>query len=108
MAPLKQAPKTSAEAKAGGNTLLTVFFKIVRRGRPKVIAKLAGDVIVVAQKNTKRGPVRNPKLPPVRKCRPTSTATTSPPDPKRMKAPRTNWGVGDASIKLGKAVTNWD
>ena len=108
MAPLKQIPKTSAKAKAGGNTLLTAFFKRVRRGRPKVVANLAGDVILVARKKTKRDPVQNPKLSPVRKRPPTSTSTMSPPNPKIMKAPRTNWGVGDASIKIGKAVTDWD
>ena len=108
MALLKQTLKTSAEAEVGGNTLLAAFFKRVRRGRPNVIANLAGDVIVVAWKNTKRGPVRNPKLPPVRKRPPTSMAMTSPPNPNRMKAPRTNWGLGDASIKFGKAVTDWD
>ena len=107
MSPLKQTPKTSAEAEAGSNTHHTAFFKRVRRGRPKVIANLAGDVIVVARKNTKRGPVQNPKLPPVRERPSTPTATTSPPNPKRIKAPRTNWVVGNASIKLGKAVTNW-
>ena len=106
MAPLKQTLETSAEAEADGNTLLTAFFKRVRRGRPKVIANLAGDVMIVAWKNTKRGPVRNPKFPSVRKRPPTSTSTMSPPNPKIMKAPRTNWGVGDASIKLGKAVTD--
>ena len=108
MEPLKQTPKTSAEAEAGENTFLAAFFTRVRRGRPKVISKLAGDVIVVAWKNTKRGPVRNPKLTPMRKLPTTSTATTSLQNPKRMKAPRTNWGVGDASIKLGKDITDWD
>ena len=85
-----------------------MFFKRIRRGRPNVIANLAGDVIVVNLKNTKRGPVRNPKLPSVCKHPPTSTSKTSPPNPKIMKAPIPNWGVGDASIKLGKAVTDWD
>ena len=108
MAPLKQTPNTIAEAEAGRNTLLTALFKIVRRDRTKVIANLAGDMIVVARKNTKRGPVRNPKLPPVRKHLPTSSATTSPPNTKRMKAPRTNWVVFDAYIKLGRDVTDWD
>ena len=69
---------------------------------------LAGDMIVVARKNTKRGSVRNPKLPLVRKRPRTSTATTSPPNPRRMKAPRTNWVVFDAYIKLGRDVTDWD
>ena len=108
MVPLNQTLKTSAEADDDRNNLLTAFFKRVRYGRTKVIANLAGDVIVVNLKNTKRGPVRNPKLPSVCKHPPTSTSKTSPPNPKRMKAPRTNLGVGDASIKRGKAVTDWD
>ena len=108
MAPLKQTPKTIAEDEAGGNTFLTAFFKRLRHGSPKVIVNLAGDMIVVARKNTKRGSVRNPKLPLVRKRPRTSTATTSPPNTKRMQSPRTNWVVGDASIKLGKSVTDWD
>ena len=49
MAPLKQPPKTIAEAKADGNTLLTDFFKRRRRGRPERVANLAGEVIAVAQ-----------------------------------------------------------
>ena len=108
MAPLKHTLKTSSEAEASRNTLLVAFFKRVRCGRPKGIANLSGDVIVVAKKNTKRGPVQNPKLPPVRTRPTTSTAKTSPPNPKIMKSPRTNWGVGDEDIKLGKDVTDWD
>ena len=56
MEPLKQTPKTSAEAEADRNTLLTALFKRVRHGRPKVIANLAGDVIVVASEKYQARP----------------------------------------------------
>ena len=56
MAPLKQTKKTSAEAEAGGNALLIAFFKILIDGRPKVIANLAGNVIVVASEKYQARP----------------------------------------------------
>ena len=115
MAPPKQPPKTVAAAKADGNTLLTDFYKRGRRGRPKRVANLAGDVIAVAQKRRKPGPAprKKPKKPPPLPNKPppkTRPATSRPPKATAMKVkvPRTNWSVGNAAINLGKAVTDWD
>ena len=107
MAPPNQPPKTIVAAKADGNTPLTEFFKRGRRGRPKRVANLAGDVISIARKRRKPGPApKQPKKPPP-KTRPATSrplkATTT-----KVKVRRTNWGVGAAAIKLGKAVTDWD
>ena len=107
MAPPKQPPKTIATAKADGNTLLTNFFKRGRCGRPNRVANLTGDVIAVARNRRKPGPAPNqPKKPPPK----TRPATSRPPKATttKIKVQRTNWGVGAAAIKLGKAVTDWD
>ena len=107
MAPPKQPPKTIAAAKADGNTLLADFFKRGRCGRPKRVANLAVDVIAVARKRRKPGPApKQPKKPPPN----TRPATSRPPKATttKVKVRRTNWGVGAAAIKLGKAVTDWD
>ena len=105
MALPKQPPKTIAAAKADGNTLLTDLFKRGRRVRPKRVSNLAGDVIAVSRKRRKPGPApKHPKNPPPK----TRPATSCPPKATttKVKVRRTNWGVGAAAIKLGKAVTD--
>ena len=107
MEPPKHPPKTIAASKADGNNLLADFFKRGRRVRPKRVANLAGDVIAVSRKRRKPGPApKHPKKPPPK----TTPATPCPPKATttKVKVRRTNWGVGAAAIKLGKAITDWD
>ena len=109
MAPNKQPSKTAASAVASGNTVLTDYFKRIRRGRPKKSGNMASDDIVVS-KTMRRGPVpgsKKRKPSPPHSTKNLANAQVQPPE-KRVVKRRTNCGEGEAKINMEKAVSEWD
>ena len=66
MAPPKQLPNTVEAVKSASNSLITDFFKIKRKGRPRARGDMQDDTITIQiRKKKKRGPVPRMKGPPI-------------------------------------------
>jgi hypothetical protein len=104
MAPLKQLPPTEEAALKEGHQLLSVLWRIRRKGRPKKKGNLASDKIVVVSKSARNKPVSE---------RVSERKRHVPPGPgqgevaKKAKMSRTNWGIGENLLKITRAKEEW-
>jgi hypothetical protein len=112
MAPRKGLPKTVEAATSQGCNVLTSFFKRARPGRPKKRGNAANDTIqaqpAISNKKKKRGPVPQITKPAGSMVSMVATVATRDAPMKQIKKARTNWGKGEAKLKLETAVKEWD
>jgi hypothetical protein len=112
MAPRKGLPTTEEAPKSQGCNVLTSYFNSARPGRPKKRGNSANDNIPdqpeISDKKKKRGPVPQITQPAGSMVSMVATVVTVDGPMQQMKKARTNWGKGEAKIKLEKAVQEWD